>query len=455
LAFTFQPLRRLFEKITNRVFYQDRYETQDVLDGVGSVIVRTISIESLVHDSLKIILKSLKPEFISVLLIDSKNSSEFRHFSVGKKVSIDILLPIASELSTENKSILIHDEIESTESHTYKLLQTANISVIARLDTSKDSIGYIVFGQKVSGSIYSSQDIDLIKITADELAIAIQNALRYEEIAHFNETLQEKIKIATAQLRENNKKLQALDDAKDEFISMASHQLRTPLTSVKGYLSMVLDGDVGDLKDKQRKLLQDAFASSQRMVYLVSDFLNVSRIQTGKFMLEKQLTNLADVVQSEIEQIRTTADQSGLKIEYQKPETFPVLNLDMYKLRQVVMNFLENAIFYSRPGGTIKVELTNNGQDVVLKIKDQGIGVPASERHQLFSKFYRATNARKVRPDGTGIGLFMAKKVIVSHDGAVIFESTEDKGSTFGFRIPLASAAVKKPGGSLQTAARR
>jgi signal transduction histidine kinase len=290
--------------------------------------------------------------------------------------------------------------------------------------------------------VYTDQDLDLIQIAADELAVAIQNALRFEEISHFNETLQGQIREATTELRESNKKLKSLDEAKDEFISMASHQLRTPLTSVKGYLSMVLEGDAGKLNPTQHQLLEQAFASSQRMVYLISDFLNVSRLQTGKFTIERTPVILSNVVQQEVKQLMSTAESRNLTIECNVPSSFPVLQLDESKLRQAIMNFIDNAIFYSRPGGVIKVDLVKTANDLALTVQDNGIGVPMSERHRLFTKFYRASNARTARPDGTGIGLFMAKKVVVAHGGSIIFNSVEGKGSTFGFRLPFKQPAV-------------
>ncbi len=239
------------------------------------------------------------------------------------------------------------------------------------------------------------------------------------------------------QLEDSNSKLRVLDRAKDDFISMASHQLRTPLTSVKGYLSMVLDGDAGKISDQQQKLLAEAFTASQRMVYLIGDFLNVSRLQTGKFVIEPKAVDLSVIVGEEISQLLTTSARRNITITYDPPKRFPSLMLDENKMRQVIMNFIDNAIFYSKPGGKVDVVLMNSANDVRLEVRDHGIGVPEAERHKLFTKFFRAENARLARPDGTGIGLFMAKKVVVAHGGSIIFETEENVGSTFGFSLPL------------------
>jgi signal transduction histidine kinase len=219
---------------------------------------------------------------------------------------------------------------------------------------------------------------------------------------------------------------------------MASHQLRTPLTSVKGYVSMVLEGDVGKIAPMQRKLLEQAFISSQRMVYLIADLLNVSRLRTGKFIIEPGPTDLSDVIQGEVAQLRDIAKSRGLELAYKPPPQFPALMLDEAKIRQVIMNFTDNAIYYTPSGGHITLNLVDKPESVEFTVVDDGMGVPKNEQHRLFTKFYRAANAKKARPDGTGLGLFMAKKVVAAQGGAIIFSSVEGKGSTFGFTFPKA-----------------
>jgi signal transduction histidine kinase len=123
-----------------------------------------------------------------------------------------------------------------------------------------------------------------------------------------------------------------------------------------------------------------------------------------------------------------------LKLQYRVPSVFPILYIDEGKIRQVIMNFIDNAIYYSSEETAIKIELAVEGGEAVFKVKDTGIGVPKKEQSHLFTKFFRATNARKQRPDGTGVGLFLAKKVIVAHGGDIVFEG---EGSTFGFRLPI------------------
>lgn len=200
---------------------------------------------------------------------------------------------------------------------------------------------------------------------------------------------------------------------------------------------MVLEGDAGDISKSQRQLLREAYTSSERMVHLIGDFLNVSRLQTGKFIIDPHACDLAKIVTQEVDGIRQIAETHSVKLVYKSPPRFPQLYLDEGKIRQVIMNFIDNAIYYSPESKTIKVTLAVEDGDAVLRVIDQGMGVPKDVQSKLFSKFFRAENARKQRPDGTGIGLYLAKKVIDGHHGKPVFESTLGKGSTFGFRLPI------------------
>jgi signal transduction histidine kinase len=303
---------------------------------------------------------------------------------------------------------------------------------VIKLLARRQIVGLLVVGYTSPIAQLSPADTELLDRLSESIGVALDNKLLFEE----NQQV-------LRQIKESNAKLRALDEAKDDFISMASHQLRTPLTSVKGYISMVLEGDAGKITPTQKKLLTQSFFSSQRMVYLIADLLNVSRLRTGKFMIEPTPVNLAAVVEEELEQLKETAVARALKLTYKKPKHFPELMLDETKIRQVIMNFTDNAIYYTPSKGRINVRLIETPTSVEFRVEDNGIGVPKGERPHLFTKFYRAGNARKARPDGTGLGLFMAKKVVIAQGGALIFESQENKGSIFGFVFSKSKLGVK------------
>lgn len=436
LAFIFQPIKKFFDKVTNKIFYRDSYDSDVFFARLNRTLTFTTDLRGLLERAAEEVGSTLKSEqaffFINTFDGHYVTAGTTRHKQLPRS-DADLLDDVYSKNNSEG---VISASLLETNDPIRRLMYSHRIELILPLNQAGKIIGYLCLGDH-QNSGYTMRDMRVLSTIADELGIAIQNALSIQEVKDLNENLQQRISEATRELRNSNNQLQRLDKAKDEFVSMASHQLRTPLTSVKGYISMILDGDVGDVNDQQRHMLDEAFMSSERMVHLINDFLNMSRIQTGKFLIEKTDVDLAKVVKQEIDSLRPSALARGLNFVYHAPKHCPILNLDESKIRQVIMNFADNAIFYSKPDTDIIVKLTVDENRVTFTVKDHGIGVPITERAQLFTKFYRASNARKQRPDGTGVGLYLAKRVIDAHKGEIVFESAEGKGSTFGFILPI------------------
>ena len=444
VAFTFQPLQRFFEKVTDRIFFRNRYDSQEVLNQLSTVLVTEMNLERILHDALKIICQDLHIGFGQFMIF-----KEGRIYKVEHLGPLPDRLMIVPNLLKLDHNILVADELNGGERK--HIMESHGIRASARLRTHDDLVGFLLLGDKLSGDIYSEQDIELIQIAAKELAVAISNARAYEEIQEFNATLQEKVKHATTRLRTANRHLKELDKAKDEFISMASHQLRTPLTTIKGYLSMILEGDTGSITETQREFIQHSFEGSERMVSLISDLLNVSRLSAGRFLIEQKPTDVAAMIADEIRQLMPHATAKNLYLKFEPPkEVAPLVDLDENKTRQVIMNFIDNAIYYTQTGG-VTVRLKLHDGVFRVEVSDTGIGVPDDAKKHLFTKFFRAGNAQNVRPDGTGLGLYLARRVVEDQGGTIIFESSEGHGSTFGFELPVkgspahATAPAPKP----------
>lgn len=434
LAFVFQPIKKFFDKYTNKFFYKDGYISDEFFAKINKTLGSTIDLRGLLERAAIEIGHTLKGEQAFFFI----NTEDGHYITAGtphhKLLSKADADQLAGEKTSKN-GVIIASLLENTDP-IRRLMISYRIELILPLIKERDVIGFLCLGEHLTSN-YTNKDIGVLNAIASGLIIAIQNALAVQEIREFNTTLQQKVANATEELRASNRMLRQLDKAKDEFVGMASHQLRTPLTSVKGYISMVIDGDAGKITDSQKQLLNEAFNSSERMVNLINDFLNVSRIQTGKFIIEKNTLDLPNLVEQELSNLQPSAVAHGITFNFVRPIDFPKTIADESKIRQVVMNFLDNAIYYSPDNTIVNVDVSVRDNEAVFTVKDNGIGVPMSEKSQLFSKFYRASNARRKRPDGTGVGLYLAKKIITAHDGKLIFESTEGKGSTFGFRLPI------------------
>jgi len=435
LAFIFQPLKRFFDRITNRVFYKDNYNTDDFFARLNKTLSVTTDLRGLLERVAYEISHTLKAEQAFFFIYTNADGNYIsagtdNHNHLPKHDAILV------EQKSQGKDNIISESSLDEKDPIRRMMISHRIELILPLMQDDAVIGYLCLGYHLTSG-YTNRDIRALNTLSDELIIAIQNALAVHEIRELNESLQQKIANATKELRSSNAILRQLDKIKDEFISMASHQLRTPLTSVKGYLSMVIEGDAGKITPSQKQLLDQAFMSSENMVHLINDFLNVSRIQTGKFIIDKSPVDLSELVEQEINSLVPNAKVRNMKLVYKKPKKFPIIDIDEGKMRQVVMNFADNAIYYSHDNSSIIISLGIEGSEIVFTVKDTGIGVPKSEKDKLFAKFYRAANAKIQRPDGTGVGIYLAKKVIDAHGGQIIFESVEGKGSTFGFRLPI------------------
>lgn len=444
LTVSYGYLRAYIDRLTSQLFFRGAYDAEQFIAELNRAIVTNLNLENLLKSASDVIARNFKADYCEFSLSTthpSLNRPDGIRFSYEEQVSLH------RAFQRQDARVLVADALPEEFHAIRRALSRHGVAVIASIATPEvgtDALGYIMLGTKKSGQQYNVRDVRTLTTIIDGMIVAIQNALRFEEIQNFNESLQYRISVATHKLQLTNEKLKALDETKDEFISMASHQLRTPLTAVKGYLSMVLEGDAGKLNRNQRKLLEQSYLSSQRMVYLISDLLNLSRLNTGKFIIEPTQVNLAEVVQLEIDQLEETARAREVSLRYDKPTDFPEMSLDETKIHQVVMNFIDNAIYYTPAHGKVEITLHDLPGSVEFRVKDNGIGVPREEQHHLFTKFYRADNAKRARPDGTGLGLFMAKKVIAAQGGAIIFDSQEGKGSTFGFRFNKAQHTVPR-----------
>ena len=229
-----------------------------------------------------------------------------------------------------------------------------------------------------------------------------------------------------------------VDKLKTEFVSIAAHQLRTPLSAIKWILRMVLDGDVGKISKEQADILAKGYQSNERMIVLINDLLNVARVEEGRFIYNLKLQSMEKIIQRAIENSSAIAKDGKIELIFKKPsEPLPKVKVDEKKIDLALQNLLDNAIRFNRPGGSVTVAISYDKMNIEVMIKDTGIGIPRSQQERLFTKFFRADNAMELVTEGTGLGLFICKNIIEAHQGKIWFESDKNKGATFWFSLPL------------------
>lgn len=234
-----------------------------------------------------------------------------------------------------------------------------------------------------------------------------------------------------------------IERTKTEFVSLSAHQLRTPLSAIKWSLRMLLDGDLGEMTEEQREFLKKTYRSNERMIRLINDLLNVTRIEEGRYIYRPLFVDVEEIVQSVIDSFRKEIEIKNIKFKFKKPEKkLPGILMDKEKMELVIENLLDNAIRYTFPGGEVTISINRGKKEIEFKIQDTGVGIPRDQQARVFTRFFRGANVIRMATEGFGLGLFTAKNIIEAHGGKIWFSSEEGKGSTFCFTLPLKSSKI-------------
>lgn len=232
--------------------------------------------------------------------------------------------------------------------------------------------------------------------------------------------------------------IERLSRAKSEFISIASHQLRSPLTAIKGYISMLLEGTYGELTERTKKPIENVSQSSERLIKLVNDLLSISRIEAGKIEMKLEKTSLEDIISEVVEELMIEAKNKNIYLKWEKPKkTLPETLLDKDKIRQVLSNVVDNAIRYTKKGG-VNIKLKPQNSKLKIEVIDTGAGMTHEELDKMFESFSRGVAGTRLYTEGVGLGLYISRKFLEMHNGKIWAESKgRNKGSTFHIEIPI------------------
>ena len=286
------------------------------------------------------------------------------------------------------------------------------------LQVEQHTIGVMALGALQKGAI-TPDHRRIAALIAEQVAVMMERSRLYEK------------------LRSANEKLEQINHLKNEFISMVSHELRTPLTTIKGFVSIVLSGETGPLKEKQKYFLETSDRAIDRLTLLVSDLLDISRLEAGQIQMQLRPISIRDVVDKVGVNFMPQLKAQGLTFTVKIPNDIPMVLADPHRLTQVFDNLMSNALKFTTTGG-ITITGTDKGDFVMMSVKDNGIGIPKSEAERIFEKFYQVKVSGAYPAKGTGLGLAIVKSIVESHRGKVWVESELGKGADFRFLIPRA-----------------
>lgn len=276
--------------------------------------------------------------------------------------------------------------------------------------------------------------------------ISSDHLIKQTERKEFNPTEDKTLEVTTAPLKNigwlaifhditREKMVQKL---KTEFVSISAHQLRTPLSAIKWTLKMLLEEDLGEITSDQREMIKKTYKSNERMISLINDLLNVTRIEEGRYVYKPELVHLEDLVKKVKKEYQGEIKRKDLKFNFNHPsKKLPKVKVDAEKIKLAISNFVDNAVRYTPRGGEVTINLERKEEEIEFSITDTGIGIPQDQQKRVFSKFFRGANAVRMETEGTGLGLFITKNIIEAHGGEVWFKSEKGEGSTFYFTLPI------------------
>lgn len=458
------PLTRFFERIANRYFFTSLYNYQATLEDLARGLTSVIEIRKVLDLIVETIMRTMGLDRAGVLLLSPEKNA--RRYVIAKVIGfneqngislvrdnflVQWLLRHRTPVVLEELGRLIEESGKAGERGKLLRLKTNMTRIEASLCLplfSKDElIAIIVLGSKITKDPYTSEDLRLLETIANQAAVAVQNARLYEQVEEFSRTLQKKVREQTKDIAEKNARLETLLRMKSEFLSIASHQLRTPLTAIRGLLAMQAEGDFDklppeDLKRQQQNMLD----SANRLSNIVNDLLDAMELEGGVPTLDLSPVDLAVLAREIGQELKPNYDRKGLTFAVRPPEPpLPPVSVDAKMFREALENLIDNAEKYTNKGG-VTVALSRRNGSAVIAVTDTGIGIPKTDMPRLFQKFSRGEKSSYQHTDGSGLGLFIAKSIIANHHGTISIDSPgEGKGTTVTVTVPIAPPEEKNP----------
>jgi len=376
--------------------------------------------ELIVYDSLEILAKSSSFKIDRTLRTLKEHKGEF-------------ILTIE-----ELKRLVLVREAEIELVH---YMELNSYSIIIKSSLQRDVNLFLIIKDKTNGGVFSAEDYENLETIVNIFKTAVSRAILYKNSLDTNELLEKEVKKRTLELEKAFRELQLLDIAKTNFLDMASHQLRTPVSIIRGYISMFKAGDFGQLTKTQKNYIDKVYENIQRLNRVIEEILNITNIESGKFSLKLTKFDIVKLISECYEINKSQAEKKNLKYicNCEGIEREILISGDRDKLFEVFCSLIDNALAYTKEG-EVKLVLEIKDERVTFSVADTGIGIPQEERPKLFQKFSRLENAKRIRPDGSGIGLFLAKEIIEAHKGKITVEDNKPQGTIFRVELGLGGA---------------
>lgn len=441
LLFIFQPIKKFFDRLTNSIFYRDYYNSDEFFGRLNRLFTSTGDLRSLLERTSDEVAGTIKSEQ-AFLFVHTRDD---HYVTAGtehhRRPSVDDVMLLQKSYGTK-KDVIVASML-GDDDEVRKMMISHRIELILPL-VQNDIIGYLFLGEHKT-SQYTIRDVKVLGTVADSLVIAVQNTLSIQEIQDINDAnMQQHIADATKELRVNNILLHQIDEEKDEFISIASHELRTPMTVVRGYIGMLESERPGPVNEAQKAILGKISLNTKTLINLINDMLDLSKLETGKLEMRVSENSLDDLIRSSIDKMKLMYDDKGLKLNYSGVQAAVIT--DPEKFERIMLNLLSNAYKFTPVDGQVSItgDINQAERIVTLCITDTGIGIPAKFMGNLFKKFSQIDNYLQRQSSGTGLGLAICKQLVEKLGGKIWAESKPGAGSKFYFTVPISRPEKSK-----------
>jgi len=433
-ALSFSPLRYGAEEIIRQLFPYADYDSHQLIKRLNSISYSSLTLERLTTHFFQEFEVNLSIDQILFLILDKDGQRTTRLHGFQTVPDLQPLQIQELIKATHQKPVLIH---HIHPDHLRHQLEAHHIGLVVPLTNNESLQGLLLLGSKTNHHSFTTKDLKVLEAIAPKVGFAIQNAREYERVNAHNQELINTLERANQKLRDANQKLQHDDKLKDEFIYVATHELKNPVTAMRGYLSLIEEGRYGSIPPELTEPLTQVVSSNQQLITLLNNLLQIARIEATNITFTTKPIAICEVIDQVIRDLKALAEQKGLNIIHSCVNPAITIIGEKERLREIVSNLLSNAIKYSETGD-IEVSYKIDQDTLVTSVKDQGVGISEKDQKMIFTRFFRVEEEAAKGIPGTGLGLFIIKEIVERMQGKIWFTSTLGKGSTFSFSLPLA-----------------
>jgi signal transduction histidine kinase len=434
-ALAFSPIRYALEELIRQLFPGTDYNSHELIKSLNRISYSTLTRQDLATQYFAALRTSIDAGGISFIFYTSKSKATLKSNELMdqlKHITQAELLQLKKVASYYTQTIS-----RWPDPHTKKICHDYQIRLLVPLYVNDEIIGILALGPKLDNKHYTTKDIKVLNAIAPKLGYAVKNTRAYEKVIFKNQDLITELRSANDNLRKANRQLRHDDKLKDEFVFIATHELKNPVTAVKGYLSLIREGSYGKVPEKISEAIGKIEQSNQQLIGLLNNLLQIARTEAERLEINTQPIAICPIIDQVLSDLGSLIDQKGLTASHTCPNKSVMVMADKERLVEIFNNLVSNAIKYSERG-TIDISHEIVQDKLVTHVKDEGVGISAKDQKKIFTRFFRVEEEAAKGIPGTGLGLFLVKQLIEKMGGHISFTSEPGKGSNFSLSLPLA-----------------